>query len=334
MRVIVDAMGGDNAPLEIVKGAVQAANDNHIDVILVGKKDQINEILSKETVTGNVTVVHAEDVIDNHEQPTEAVRNNKDSSMVKAFQMLKDGEGDALVSAGSTGALLVASIRYMGRIKGVIRPALAATLPGKAGNVLLLDSGANTNCRPANFQQFGIMGAAYVENLWKIPRPKVGLLNIGAEDSKGDDTTKEAYELLEAADINFGGNVEGREIMEGEFPVVVADGFSGNVALKSIEGTAKVLMSYLKDALTKNLKSKLGAALIMDGLRDMKKKVDYENTGGAPLLGIDGVVIKAHGSSRAKSVYWCIKQANEFAETRLVDRIRGEIEKVKKAEEN
>jgi len=216
----------------------------------------------------------------------------------------------------------------------VIRPALAATLPGKASNVLLLDSGANTNCRPANFQQFGIMGAAYVENLWKIPRPKVGLLNIGAEDSKGDETTKEAYELLEQADINFGVNIEGRDIMEGEFPVVVADGFSGNVALKSIEGTAKVLMSYLKDALTKNLKSKLGAMLIMDGLKDMKKKADYENTGGAPLLGIDGVVIKAHGSSRAKSVYWCVKQANEFAETRLVDRIRGEIEKVKKAEEN
>lgn len=334
MRVIVDAMGGDNAPLEIVKGAVQAANDNNIDIILVGKKDEINEILSKETVTGNVTVVHAEEVIDNHEQPTEAVKNKKDSSMVKAFQMLKDGEGDALVSAGSTGALLVAAIRYMGRIKGVIRPALAATLPGKASNVLLLDSGANTNCRPANFQQFGIMGAAYVENLWKIPRPKVGLLNIGAEDSKGDETTKEAYELLEQADINFGGNIEGRDIMEGEFPVVVADGFSGNVALKSIEGTAKVLMSYLKDALTKNFKSKLGAMLIMDGLKDMKKKADYENTGGAPLLGIDGVVIKAHGSSRAKSVYWCVKQANEFAETRLVDRIRGEIEKVKKAEEN
>ncbi len=330
MRIIVDAMGGDNAPLEIVKGAIQAANDyTNVEVILVGKEDEIQKVLASEKVTGKVSVVHASEVIENTEAPTVAIRSKKDSSMVKAYEMLKNGEGDALVSAGSTGAVMVGAIRFLGRIKGVLRPALAATLPGDKGEVLLLDSGANTNCRPANYLQFGVMGSAYVENIWKKKSPRVCLLNIGSEDSKGDDTIKEAYNLLSQADINFDGNIEAREILETRAEVVVADGFAGNVALKAVEGTAKVVMKNLKRALMSSLRCKIGAMLVMPGLKEMKKKMDYESTGGAPLLGVNGVVIKAHGSSRAKSIYWCVKQANEFAETGLVERLRGEIEKTK-----
>lgn len=322
LRIAVDAMGGDNAPLEIVLGAVMAAQKLDVNILLVGDKNTIDKILyDKDYAKEKIEVVHASEVITNEEKPTAAVRSKKDSSLVKSLILLQEGSADAVVSAGNTGALLTSAVKYAKRLNGVLRPALGAVLPSQQGGVLIMDSGANANCKSAYLKQFAIMGSLYAEQVMKKTSPRVGLLNIGAEEGKGNDLVKETYELLKETDINFIGNVEARDVLAGHADVVVCDGFSGNILIKATEGTGAVLLNEMKKIFMSNIISKLCAALLRPGLRNFKHKYDYQENGGAPLLGVNGCIIKAHGSSKAKSIFHTIRIANEFAQTPVVQKI-------------
>ncbi|WHH59410.1 phosphate acyltransferase PlsX [Petroclostridium sp. X23] len=328
MKIIVDAMGGDNAPVEIIKGSVQASKDMDIDIYLVGNEEIISNELNKYQYTKErIHIINAAEVITNDDVPTKAIKTKKDSSLVKGLKMLKNREGDAFVSAGNTGALLTGSLLLVGRIKGIDRPALTPVIPTSTGCSLLIDAGANTNCKPINLLQFGIMGSAYMKKVLDIESPKVGLVNIGAEEGKGNDLTKESYPMLKNAPINFLGNIEARDIPDGSAEVLVCDGFVGNVILKFMEGMGLTFYSNIKNIFTKNIFTYLAAMLVKKGLKDFKKKMDYTEYGGAPLLGIDGVVIKAHGSSNAKAFYYAIKQAKKFTETEVIAEIKEYIHK-------
>lgn len=326
MQIIVDAMGGDHAPQEVVKGSVQAVNDFNIDIILVGKQAIIEkELAAYEYPRERIHIQHADEVITNDEAPTKAIKTKKNSSMVLGLKILKDKKGDAFVSAGNTGALLTGSLLRVGRIKGIDRPALTPILPTDKGCAILVDAGANTNCRPINFLQFGVMGSAYMKKVIGIPAPKVGLVNIGSEEGKGTDLIKDSFVLLKEAPLNFVGNIEAREIPEGSVDVIVCDGFVGNVILKLMEGMGMTFYRNIKSLFTKNLLTYLSALFISSGLKAFKKKMDYTEYGGAPLLGIDGVVVKAHGSSNAKAFYYAIVQAKKFVETGVIEEIREHI---------
>ena len=326
MQIIVDAMGGDHAPQEVVKGSVQAVNDFNIDIILVGKQAIIEKELAAYEYPGErIHIQHADEVITNDEAPTKAIKTKKNSSMVLGLKILKDKKGDAFVSAGNTGALLTGSLLRVGRIKGIDRPALTPILPTDKGCAILVDAGANTNCRPINFLQFGVMGSAYMKKVIGIPAPKVGLVNIGSEEGKGTDLIKDSFVLLKEAPLNFVGNIEAREIPEGSVDVIVCDGFVGNVILKLMEGMGMTFYRNIKSLFTKNLLTYLSALFISSGLKAFKKKMDYTEYGGAPLLGIDGVVVKAHGSSNAKAFYYAIVQAKKFVETGVIEEIREHI---------
>lgn len=327
MKIIVDAMGGDNAPEAQVKGAARAAKELDVDIVLVGKTDAINEELRKYTYPeGRITVAEAPDVISNHEEPAKAVRSKKGASVVVAANMLKKGEGDAMLSCGNTGALLASGLLIVGRIKGILRPSLATTLPTAKGPKLLIDAGANTNCKPENLVQFGLMGSVYMKNIFGISSPKVGIISNGEEEEKGDELTKKTIPLMKEAPFNFIGNIEGRDVMEGTAEVMVCDGFVGNVVLKTIEGMGHVIGGMIKEMFKKNIKSKIGALLVIDGLNDFRTKMDYREYGGAPLLGCKKPVIKGHGSSDAKAVFNAIRQAKMFVST---DVINGITEKLK-----
>lgn len=327
MKIIVDAMGGDNAPAAQVKGAARAAKELDVDIVLVGKTDAINEELRKYTYPeGRITVAEAPDVISNHEEPAKAVRSKKGASVVVAANMLKKGEGDAMLSCGNTGALLASGLLIVGRIKGILRPSLATTLPTAKGPKLLIDAGANTNCKPENLVQFGLMGSVYMKNIFGISSPKVGIISNGEEEEKGDELTKKTIPLMKEAPFNFIGNIEGRDVMEGTAEVMVCDGFVGNVVLKTIEGMGHVIGGMIKEMFKKNIKSKIGALLVIDGLNDFRTKMDYREYGGAPLLGCKKPVIKGHGSSDAKAVFNAIRQAKMFVST---DVINGITEKLK-----
>ena len=326
MQIIVDAMGGDHAPQEVIKGSVQAVNDFNIDIILVGKQAIIEkELAAYEYPRERIHIQHADEVITNDEAPTKAIKTKKNSSMVLGVKILKDKKGDAFVSAGNTGALLTGSLLRVGRIKGIDRPALTPILPTDKGCAILVDAGANTNCRPINFLQFGVMGSAYMKKVIGIPAPKVGLVNIGSEEGKGTDLIKDSFVLLKEAPLNFVGNIEAREIPEGSVDVIVCDGFVGNVILKLMEGMGMTFYRNIKSLFTKNLLTYLSALFISSGLKAFKKKMDYTEYGGAPLLGIDGVVVKAHGSSNAKAFYYAIVQAKKFVETGVIEEIREHI---------
>ena len=326
MQIIVDAMGGDHAPQEVIKGSVQAVNDFNIDIILVGKQAIIEkELAAYEYPRERIHIQHADEVITNDEAPTKAIKTKKNSSMVLGLKILKDKKGDAFVSAGNTGALLTGSLLRVGRIKGIDRPALTPILPTDKGCAILVDAGANTNCRPINFLQFGLMGSAYMKKVIGIPAPKVGLVNIGSEEGKGTDLIKDSFVLLKEAPLNFVGNIEAREIPEGSVDVIVCDGFVGNVILKLMEGMGMTFYRNIKSLFTKNLLTYLSALFISSGLKAFKKKMDYTEYGGAPLLGIDGVVVKAHGSSNAKAFYYAIVQAKKFVETGVIEEIREHI---------
>ncbi|MCG8499647.1 MAG: phosphate acyltransferase PlsX [Firmicutes bacterium] len=326
MQIIVDAMGGDHAPQEVIKGSVQAVNDFNIDIILVGKQAIIEkELAAYEYPRERIHIQHADEVITNDEAPTKAIKTKKNSSMVLGLKILKDKKGDAFVSAGNTGALLTGSLLRVGRIKGIDRPALTPILPTDKGCAILVDAGANTNCRPINFLQFGVMGSAYMKKVIGIPAPKVGLVNIGSEEGKGTDLIKDSFVLLKEAPLNFVGNIEAREIPEGSVDVIVCDGFVGNVILKLMEGMGMTFYRNIKSLFTKNLLTYLSALFISSGLKAFKKKMDYTEYGGAPLLGIDGVVVKAHGSSNAKAFYYAIVQAKKFVETGVIEEIREHI---------
>lgn len=328
MRLAVDAMGGDNAPKEIVLGAMKAiANYNDIHIVLVGDEKKIREHLTNEE---RIEVLHTEEVILGSDEPVRAVRRKKTASMVLAAQLVADGKANACISAGNTGALMAAGLFVVGRIEGIERPALAPTLPTIGGEgFLLLDVGANADAKPEHLVQYAIMGSIYSEKARGIKSPRVGLLNIGTEEKKGNELVRNTYELLKDANINFIGNVESRDLLDGVADVVVADGFTGNMVLKTIEGTAMSVFKMLKTALTSNFKSKMAAAVLKPDLAVLKNKMDYTEYGGAGLFGLKAPVIKAHGSSDANAVFNSIRQAREMVENDVSGTIKMAVEKAK-----
>lgn len=326
MRLIIDANGGDNAPKAQVKAAVKAVNNIDVDVILVGRTDDIKDILSSEKYNENkITVIDARETVHNTESPVDAVRKKENSSIVVASKLLKEGAGDVLITSGSTGAMLVCGQLIIGRIKGIKRPAIATILPTAKGGKLLTDAGANTNCNEINLIQFAKMGSIYMEKAEGINKPKIGLLSNGEEDEKGSSMIKETNKLLSASKLNFIGNIEGRDIMQGTADVVVCDGFVGNVVLKTIEGTASVLSNKIKGIFKKNIITMVGALFVKNGINDFKKSMDYREYGGAPLLGVKAPMVKAHGSSDEKAFYSAIKQACRMVENNVVKMIEESI---------
>ncbi len=336
MNIMIDGMGGDHAPEEIVKGAVQAAKEISGTVSIIGQEDRINECLQALNWNGdNIEVVNATEVISNNESPAMAVRKKKDSSISKGMRMLKEGEVDAFISGGSTGALLSAGLLILGRIRGIKRPAIAAFFPkiGMNDTSLILDCGANAESRPEYLLQYGIMGSIFVEKVKGIENPEVMLLNVGAEEEKGDPLHKESFELLRNADINFKGNCEGRDVPFGCCDVVVTDGFSGNVFLKSSEGVALAVMKRIKQKMTEGLVAKAGALLSYNKLKEIKKEFDYSEEGGAPILGLKGPVLKIHGSSKANAVYNAILKAVPYVEQDVTALIENAITEKSSGEE-
>ena len=326
MKIIVDAMGGDYAPQAPVAAAVMAADELGVEIILVGKTGDVEKELSQYSYNKDkISIVHADEVITNHEEPAKAVRSKKNASVVVAANMLKQGEGDAMLSMGNTGALLAAGLLIVGRIKGVMRPALATLLPSAKGPKMLIDAGANTNCKPENLVQFAVMGSIYMKNVLSIPKPTVGLMSNGEEEGKGDELTKATYPVLKNAPVNFIGNIEGRDVMEGNADVITCDGFVGNVILKTVEGMGHVVSDKVKGIFTKGFFTKLGALFVMKGLREFRETMDYREYGGAPLLGTKKPVIKGHGSSDAKAVFSAIRQAKKFVETNVINEIENNI---------
>jgi len=329
VKVIVDAMGGDNAPQAIVNGCVDALKRKEdFSIILVGNELKIKKILKERNCTDKrISICAADDVVTNHDEPSKVVKHKKNSSMVVAFELLKNGYGDAVLSCGSTGALLTCSVMLLKRIKGINRPALGTLIPTKTGNALLLDAGLNAECKPINFLQFGIMGSCYVKHLLNIRHPKVGLVNIGVEPEKGTDLIREAYEELKKADLTFIGNIEGTDIIGGVADVIVCDGFTGNVVLKVLEGTASFFIGELKNIFLKSISTKLSALFVKDGIKKLKSKVDVDVLGGAPILGIDGLVMKSHGNSNAKTIENSVIKACDMAKSNFVADLKRELEK-------
>lgn len=332
MNIVIDAMGGDNAPKNIVDGALMALEKfKEINITLTGKEEQIKACFDKKIENDRLKIINCSQVIENDESPTVAMKQKTDSSLARAFDLLKAGEADALISAGSTGAILVGGFLKIGRIKGVSRPALAPVLPTKTGGkVLLIDCGANMDCKSVNLLHFAIMGSCYMQQLFGMEKPRIGLLNVGTEDEKGNELTKESFELLKAENqINFVGNIEARDILSGVCDVVVADGFAGNVALKSMEGAVSLAMGEVKSAF-KGFFGKIAGLLVLKKLKKAKSKLDYNKYGGSPFLGVKKIVIKSHGSSKATTICDCVKQAISFYESGVISK----IENIVKVENN
>lgn len=332
MKIAVDAMGGDNAPEEIVKGCMLAARElKDVKIYLIGKEDSIRkELKKKDSDSSNlpIEIINASEVIDNSESPVKAVKTKKDSSMIKGLELLKKEEVDAFISAGSTGAFMAGALLKVGRIKGIDRPALASVIPTVRGGTLLLDMGANTDVKPKNLIQFAVMGSIYASRVIGIKEPKVALLNIGKEKEKGSQLTKEAYKILsEEPYINFIGNMEARELFEEGADVLVCDGFSGNVFLKAIEGMAFTIFNLIKKEAESSFSSKIGALLLKSKFKSVISKLDYTEYGGAPFLGIKGVCIKCHGSSNAKAVKNAIRQGKIYVEQNIIGSLFEEFSK-------
>ena len=327
MRIIVDAAGGDNAPLEIIKGAMLAVDEFNIDeIILVGDKNVIDSCVKDNNITlKNTSIEHCTDVITMHDEPTDVLKAKPDSSLAVCFKLLNEGRGDALVSAGNTGAITVGATLITKRIKGVKSPAIASIMPSADKPFLLMDCGANAECRAEFLYQFGLLGSIYMKNVMGVENPRVALANNGEEETKGTPLVKEAYAMMKDAPYNFIGNIEGRQIPFGDADVVVADGFTGNLILKTYEGVAKVLMNGIKQAFYKNTLSKVSYLGVKSGIDDMKKQFDYKEYGGAVMLGVKKPVIKAHGSADARTFKNAIKQAVWFLQTDLIQKIEQEL---------
>ncbi len=318
-RILVDAFGGDSAPECTVLGALQAAEELGVAVTLVGEEERLRRFAAERGLSlDSVMLQNADGVMDMHAPPTDIVKSARGTSMGVGLTLLAEGKGDAFVSAGSTGALVVGATLIVGRIAGIRRPALATLVPTPAGRpYLLVDCGANAECRPDMLLDFALMGQAYMRDVAGVENPAVGLLNVGTEDAKGDSLRQETYRLLAAAPLRFAGNVEAREVPAGACDVVVTDGFAGNVVLKLTEGVAASFFSLLRQTMTDGMTAKLGAGLLKGRMRELKNQMDYTEHGGAPLLGVKQPVIKAHGSSNAKAIFHAIRQADRFASARL-----------------
>ncbi|MFH1709945.1 MAG: phosphate acyltransferase PlsX [bacterium] len=322
MRIALDAMGGDFAPAETVKGAVDAAAGNpNLEIILVGRQDKISRELKRYKNTKNISIFNATEVIETSEPPVQAIKQKKDSSINVAVSLVKEGKADAVVSAGNTGALMASALFGLGRISGIERPAIASKFPTKKGHALLLDMGANVDCKPKHLVQFAKMGSIYSKYVLHADDPKVGLLNIGEEPEKGNELTTSTYPLLKEAGINFIGMVESKEIFDGEVDIVVCDGFIGNLILKFGESTAGFFFDLIKEELSKHPVTKLAALFLLPAFKRIVKKVDYDEFGGAQLLGLSGVAVKAHGRAKAKAIKNSIRVAAESVEGRVVEYI-------------
>lgn len=325
--IIVDAFGGDNSPDSVIKGAVLAKEEYNKKITLVGDEQKIKEVFSKYSLSdNNIDIINASEVISLNEEPALAIRRKKDSSIVVGCRLLKENENSVFISAGSTGALLAGGLFVTGRIKGIERPALSVMLPGKNKPILLIDSGANAECKSEHLNQFAMMGSVYMNSIYSVKNPKVALINIGSEEEKGTPTYKEAYKLLRDNEkINFKGNMEARELLLSDNDVGVCDGFTGNMILKTVEGMASFMKSSLKDVFYSSTKTKLGALLVKNELGKTMKKMDYTEYGGAPFLGVNGGLIKAHGSSDEKAIKNAIRQAILFKENNVLYRIKENL---------
>ena len=341
MIILFDAMGGDNAPDANITGAVNSLKNTEADIVLIGKeeviKNRIKALYGKERIediSPRLKIYNATETIEMEDIPTQAIKKKKDSSMVVGFNLLKEGKGDVFVSAGNSGALLTGATLLIGRIKGIDRPALAGMLPAYKGKFLLIDAGANTNCKPINLLQFAQMSTIYLSNTFNIQNPRVGLLNIGTEETKGNDLTKEAFNVLKEKsnelNINFVGNVEGRDAFSGKIDAIIADGFTGNIFLKTVEGMGKFIKRSLSESLKKNFLSMLGSVPALPSLNRFKKMMDYKEYGGALFLGVKKPVVKAHGSSDAKLFEFTVKQAEQFVNNKTVEKLTTEFEKMSK----
>ncbi len=333
MRIAIDAMGGDLAPRSNVEGALEAiSSDPSLTVVLVGNEQEMKRWLPERLPAG-LEIRHASEVIEADDEPVRAVRRKKDSSMVVAAEMTRNGEVDAAISAGNTGALMTAGLLITGRIAGIERPALAALIPNTKGSVtLVLDVGANMDAKPIHLVQYAVMGSLYVEKVLGLSAPRVGLLNVGTEETKGNDLSKAVYPMLSEANIHFVGNVEARDVMAGVCDVLVCDGFAGNVLLKSIEGAASTIFSQLKKELTSSFLNKVAAAILKPSLVRFKNQMDYAEYGGAPLLGLRQPVIKAHGSSDARAIKNAILAAARFVKLEVNDLIQQELKSINQTE--
>ena len=337
MKILLDAMGGDNAPDAVIKGAIRASKEIDSEIVLIGNEEIINskikEFYGKDNIseiTNKITIKHTTEQIEMEDTPTVAIKHKKDSSMVVGFRMLRENEGDVFISAGNSGALLTGATLLVGRIKGIDRPAIAPMLPAYKKSFMLMDAGANTNCKPINLVQFAQMSTIYLKNTFGIEKPKVGILNIGTEETKGNDLVKETYNLLkENADeygINFIGNIEGRDCFSGKVDAVITDGFTGNVFLKTTEGLGKLVKRNLTESLKRNFLTILGSIPCLPAIKKFAKTMDYKEYGGALFLGVKKPVVKAHGSSDEYLFYFTIKQAERFVESKAVEKMRDEFE--------
>jgi len=321
IRIALDAMGGDFAPEEMIKGAVAASLELPLEVILVGEEARIKKELSRYRHQGKISLRPASEVIGNEEPPVQAVKQKKNSSLNVAISLVKNKEAEAVVSAGNTGALMTAALFGLGRIPEVERPAIATVFPTRRGSVLLLDMGANVDCKPKHLLQFAQMGAQYAKYIMHLPNPRIGLLNIGEEAEKGNELVVQTWPLLKASKLNFIGNVEAKEILSGKVDVIVCDGFVGNLILKFGESIGSFLVEALARELSKNLITRFAAFLLLPALASLKKSIDYDEFGGAPLLGVNGIVFKAHGRAKAKAIKNALRVAKEAVEQNLIDHL-------------
>ncbi|MGE5629376.1 MAG: phosphate acyltransferase PlsX [Solirubrobacterales bacterium] len=328
MKIVIDGMGGDYAPDAVIEGCFSALKEiNDIEIIITGDESILKEKLAKYNYKNEkISIVDAKEVISTNEAPVMAVRKKKDSSLVKALYMVKNGEADAFISAGSTGAIMAGASFILGRIKGIDRVALAPVMPGKNAPFMIVDAGANVDCKPTFLYQFAILGKVYYENVLNTKNPTIGLVNIGAEEEKGNELTKETYQLLKNSGFNFVGNVEPREVTNGDVNILVCDGFLGNTLIKMYEGVAMNIFSMLKSEIKSSLFSKIGGIFLMPGLKNFKKKFDYTEYGGSAFLGTKGICIKAHGSSNAKAFKNAIKQAKVCYDNQVITKIQHELE--------
>ncbi|MBR3882405.1 MAG: phosphate acyltransferase PlsX [Clostridia bacterium] len=337
MKILLDAMGGDNAPDAVIKGAVKAVSEIKSEIVLIGNEEIINakikEFFDKDKISDineRLSIKHATEQIEMEDTPTVAIKQKKDSSMVVGFRMLKEGEGDVFISAGNSGALLTGATLLVGRIKGIDRPAIAPMLPAYKKSFMLMDAGANTNCKPLNLVQFAQMSTIYLRNTFGIEKPRIGLLNIGTEETKGNELVKETYNILkeqsEELGINFIGNVEGRDCFSGEVDAVITDGFTGNVFLKTTEGLGKLVKRNLTESLKRNIWTTLCAIPCLPAIKRFSKTMDYKEYGGALFLGVKKPVVKAHGSSDEYLFYFTLKQAENFVKSGAVEKMKEEFE--------